>query len=482
MQLTATNVGWTKNSPLNFINAAIVLFFMFGFKYVCPPFSTVTPVGVAVLGVFFGVVWGWSTWCATWASLLAIVAIGFTGFQSVTQALQYGFGHNVVQTVLFVFPFMYALEHGGIIKIITSSIVNVKFAQGKPWVISFLLMIAAMFLGAIINVFVAIFFVWSVFYTMCDMYNVQKGKYTVYMIFGIVFAANMGCMILPFLPFAAMPLGAYELVSNQALNSGSYTFFALVMNLVYLIIYFILGRFVLRIDLSRTSIGGMEAVEKISPYQKFVLILLAVFLVVLFWPSVMPASWSSTQLFNALGSRATPAVLIVILGIMNFREGISIPEMFAKGINWGLIFLIMSVMVVLNPMGNQDTGIPALITAGLEPILGGRSTLSFLVIITLLPTVITNFGSNTVTAVVFIPIAYGFATAAGLNGGALAAMLCMCTTCSLMTPAGSATAAILHGNKDWITSKEAMKYGAIALVFVWLSTLLIGYPLASILF
>lgn len=475
-------ISWSKNSLKNFIHALIVLFFMFGFKYVCPPFSTVTPVGVAVLGVFFGVVWGWSTWCSTWASILGIIALGFTGFQTVTQAVQFGFSHNVVLTLFFIFPFMYTLEHGGIIKIITCSLVNLKFAQGKPWLISFLLLLSAVIIGAVVNVFVAIFFVWSVFYNMCETYHIEKSSYTTYMIFGIAFAANMGCMILPFLPFVAMPLGAYESVSGEALNSGAYTLFAIIMNIVYVVCYLIFGKFVLRLDLSKTNLGGIEGVENITGYQKFVMVLLVVLLAILFWPSVMPAAWPITGLFRALGTSATPAVLIVVLAVLNFNEGITIQEMFTKGINWGVVFLVMSVMTILNPLGTPSTGIPGLITAIMEPLLSGQNTVMFLVIVTLLPAFFTNFSSNTVMAVVFIPIAYTFAVKAGLNGGALTAILCMVTTCSLMTPAGSATAAILHGNKDWITSKQAIGYGAVTMILVWATTMIVGYPLGKILF
>ena len=106
----------------------------------------------------------------------------------------------------------------------------------------------------------------------------------------------------------------------------------------------------------------------------------------------------------------------------------------------------------------------------------------FLIIVTLLPAFFTNFSSNTVMAVVFVPIAYTFAVKAGLNGGSLTAMLCMITTCSLMTPAGSATAAILHGNKDWISPKQAIGYGAVSMVLVWVSTMVVGYPLGGVLF
>ena len=53
------------SSKMKYINIIIVLFLIFGFRYI-PPFSTLTPTGMHVLGIFLGVVYGWSTVDLIW--------------------------------------------------------------------------------------------------------------------------------------------------------------------------------------------------------------------------------------------------------------------------------------------------------------------------------------------------------------------------------------------------------------------------------
>jgi sodium-dependent dicarboxylate transporter 2/3/5 len=473
---------WSKNTAKQWINVAIIFFFMFIFKYICPPFGPVTEVGVGVLGVFLGIIWGWSTCGVVWTSILGILAIGFTGFQSVTEAMQFGFGHNNVLTLLFVFPFMYAIEQAGIVKTIAYFIVNLKIARGRPWIVSFLLILAASLISALVNPFVAIFFVWSLFYMVCTIYEIEKGKYTKFMIAGIAFGATMGCMLFTFAPPVMQPMGAYTQISGVSINAAAYSLFAITMQVSYYLAYILLGKFVLRIDLSNVKISTIEGMEKVDGYQKVMFVFLVAFLVILFWPSIFPASWTITAVFNALSTKATPALLIVLMSVLNFTKGINPVEMFEKGINWSAILLTAAVMVIINAVASPDTGISALLTQLLTPVMTGKSTIVFLLIVTLLPTVLTSVGSNVVVGVIFIPIAYNFAAAAGLNHIAIAMMLILCTTCALATPAGCATAAILHGNKDWIDSVDATKYGVLLILIVWLLTLIIGYPLGCILF
>jgi len=295
-----SNATWTKNSTINFVHAAIIVFCMFIFKLICPPFGPITEVGVGVLGVFIGIVYGWMTCGVVWPSILGIIAIGFTGFQNVTQAMQYGFGHNNVLTLMFVFPFMYAIEHAGIVKLIAYKLVNLKIGRGRPWVVSFLLIFAAAMISALVNPFIAIYFVWSLFYMVCDIYGIEKGTYSQYMIAGIAFGATMGCMLFTFAPPVMQPLGAYQEVSGTIVNAGSYSVFSFIMQVAYYLTYILIGKFILRIDLSGIKIRGIEGGEKVTGYQKIIIGFLVAFLVILFWPSFLPGEWTITQVFAAL--------------------------------------------------------------------------------------------------------------------------------------------------------------------------------------
>ena len=67
------------------INMAITLLLMFGFGLL-PPFATLTPVGMRVLGIFIGVIYGFSTCEIIWPSLFAFLAFGLSGYTNMDTA------------------------------------------------------------------------------------------------------------------------------------------------------------------------------------------------------------------------------------------------------------------------------------------------------------------------------------------------------------------------------------------------------------
>ena len=53
---------------------------------------------------------------------------------------------------------------------------------------------------------------------------------------------------------------------------------------------------------------------------------------------------------------------------------------------------------------------------------------------------------------------------------------------ALLTPIASPHAALLHGNKEWILTKDVYLYGSIMTIWSVLIAFVIGYPLASFIF
>lgn len=98
MEKTSASVPAKRKgySPMQWVHMVITLALMFLFGYL-PPFATVTPLGMKLLGVFIGVIYGYSA-CGDiiWPSLFAIIAFGISGYSSMAQVITNGLGHNVV--------------------------------------------------------------------------------------------------------------------------------------------------------------------------------------------------------------------------------------------------------------------------------------------------------------------------------------------------------------------------------------------------
>ena len=83
---SAKTIERRRYNPVKILNTAITLGLMYGVGLL-PPFSALTPVGMKLLGVFLGVVYGYSTCGVIWPSLFAIIAFGLSGYTSMGDAI-----------------------------------------------------------------------------------------------------------------------------------------------------------------------------------------------------------------------------------------------------------------------------------------------------------------------------------------------------------------------------------------------------------
>lgn len=131
-------------SPAYVINSIITLVIMIGFKYVVPAVDPLTPLGVEILGIFIGTLYGWLiVGNVVWPSIVCLVLLGLTDYTTVTASFASGFGNNTVLLMLFFFLFTNILNSAGIIEFVAEWIATRKIAYGKPWMLSLLLMIAS---------------------------------------------------------------------------------------------------------------------------------------------------------------------------------------------------------------------------------------------------------------------------------------------------------------------------------------------------
>ena len=59
------------------VNSIVCLALMLGFGHL-QPIGSITPLGMDILGIFIGLIYGWSTVGTIWPSLVGILAMGFT--------------------------------------------------------------------------------------------------------------------------------------------------------------------------------------------------------------------------------------------------------------------------------------------------------------------------------------------------------------------------------------------------------------------
>ena len=180
-----------------YINSAITIVLMFGFRFL-PPIGTISQVGMGVLGVFLGAIYGWSTVGIFWPSALSIIALSFTGYGKFSELISTGMGSNTFIVLVTMFGLLAIINESGISMYLAKKIIGLKIGRGRPWVVVYLLMTACSLLFGVTGAFPIALMIWEIFYDMVDYNGIQKGKFTQFVVTAVMFGAILGGQIFPF--------------------------------------------------------------------------------------------------------------------------------------------------------------------------------------------------------------------------------------------------------------------------------------------
>ena len=181
----------TKSEKIRYINIAVVLLLMFGFRYL-PTFSTLTPTGMHVLGIFIGVVYGWSTIDLIWPSFFAVISMSFVEGYDLNSVVAGGFGSSTFWIIFFMLLYVMVFDRFGGTKFVAVWFITRKILHGKPILFNFVFLFAAMLIGMLNGIAACILF-YSILFQICDQVGYAKrSKYPVLMMFGITFVAMFG--------------------------------------------------------------------------------------------------------------------------------------------------------------------------------------------------------------------------------------------------------------------------------------------------
>lgn len=113
----STTIKTVQKKKLNlfYFHIAVTVFCMFGFGHL-PPISTITPIGMKVLGIFLGLVYAWTTTSLIWPSLLGMLAVSVNVIMPLPEFFTVSFANNTVVFILFIFIFAAVLEEAGLLR------------------------------------------------------------------------------------------------------------------------------------------------------------------------------------------------------------------------------------------------------------------------------------------------------------------------------------------------------------------------------
>lgn len=479
------------NSVQEIFVFVISLTFMFLFRFI-PPFGTVTPYGMALLGIFIGVIFGW---CfggnnTLWTSLLGLFALGITMQGGVLVACMQVFSSYVFIIVMLSLFTIGALMDANIGEYLVVKILSVKFIQGHPWRLVLLLFLGTYFLSFATNPMVIGIFLLNVYATMFKQAGYKPGDKTPTMII-------LATVIIALLETINRPWQTPQIIAIQALQGatgietpyGPYMFAVIIFSIIFIVAMVLLMR-IMKCDVEKlTNIDLSDLQEQykdgLSTHQKGVLIATLVLaigsIVLVFFPTNLGIiSTFVTSQVTIIGWM----VLIVAIMLFVKIDGklLLSPQVLATNFPWPLLMMIGVGVTLGSAVVGEGTGVSEWIGGLLGPALVSMGETTFYIILAAAGVILTNLLNNNAMAIMLSSIVAGLYLQGVVADPILAILIVIVsTTFGFVTPASSFYGALIHGN-EFVEAKSIYKYGIIMACFSWLLTIVLFVPISNICF
>ena len=474
---------YLKNNK-QLVHYIICAAFIFGLAYV-PPFGMLTERGMAMLGVFIGAVYGWSTIGMLYPSMLALVGMGLElGMDTVLAA---SFGTPMIMMMIVMLIIMQLLNNTGATEIIASKLITNKLTMGRPWMFMTLFLIAV-YVCSLINPIVALMLFMGFLRQVCVSTGIPlRSPFTAVMAIGMAMSALLGQCSLPFYNAGIQYYATISAMFQLQISYVQWIIFFFFVGLLMIVGVVFAAKFVLRLDVSKlkdldaTVFGEAKSFNK---DQKIAIGAFLLFVVMALSGSFLPPTNPVAVLMNKLTIFGQVVIIAGLLLLLKKEDGtpfFNFNASSAGGLSWDVVFMVALIMPLAQFLCAADTGISAMLAMLVYP-LQALPPMVFIIAVLVLGVILTNFANNFVIAIIIMPLLATFAGQIGMSVAAPIMILIICTQIAFATPAASFPAGLCYSFADIVDTKQMMKYGWTLVVVLTIFTLLVAYPVAMILF
>lgn len=477
----------TVHKKVNFsiLNYILVLFFMFGFRFL-PPFGGLNEISMQVIGVFVGVIYGWITLSIGWPSILGLVAFGLTDYVSMSDLLVSAFASQTVVMIMGLLLLAAFIQQAGLTTIIVDFLLSRKSAKGRPYVVLFYFLLAG-FIAAILSQPLAVLVIFlELFLEIMKKTDIKPHSRAVPTFFvGSAFAIVIGDISLPFKGCAILGIGAYSSITGENLDFLRYTLFMMPMCLLTIVAYVLFCKFILRINLSGLEdyVHDTRKSATITLRQKVSLVGVILAMAMLLVPSILPDSWAITPIITGLGLGGLTLFLVAILMMIKV-EGKPLMDLgeIASQYPWNVYFVIVVLLPLADALSSDAVGLKQLLSAGATSLLSGLPGVLTIFLVVLISAVVTNFANNMVVCSVFVTIICFMGDALPFSTAVMSCLVILATNLSMFFPAANPMNAIIFSQKNIVTFKAEFTHGLISCVFLCVVISVVGFFYGSLIF
>lgn len=465
---------------VHWIHYVIVLAFCFLFRFI-PGFAGITPLGMGILGSFIGAIYGWIFIDMLWTSLMALLAIGLS--IGMNQMYAASLGSITIVALIFCMPLIGVCNETGAFQWLIDKLLTNKFMQGKAWITIWLILLIAWFLGSQNPIIMGVIFC-SFATSIFKQVGIGKNeKLPIFMYLGIAYAAMMGQILFPFISTGLTLIMAYNaMFPNFPIDFVRYLAFMIPAGIFMVTVYTLLMKFVFRVDASKVADYKQTGeAKKITKDQRNALIVFVIFIVLNILSS-LPLG-PIKEFLGLFGLGGFIFILLAFMMVFMKKED-GTPfcdvEKGLKTVNWGQILMVGYIMVIATYMNQPSTGISVAMSAMLQPFTA-LPPLVFVVLALLFACVMTNVANNMIVVVLVMPVMFNFASVIGMAPTGMICLLFLLAQFALATPAASPVTAVCM-TQELADASEMSKAALKVIPLLFVFSLLVGWPLAQILF
>ncbi|MBS7527678.1 hypothetical protein KHM83_13410 [Fusibacter paucivorans] len=472
------------------ITMVVALFFTFVFGYVCPTWGTVTPIGLKILGALLGwLVLAASGFGLLVPSLIALVAMALSGYYTATEIISNGIGSTVNILVIFIFVLVEVFSSSKTAEYIVRAFLSRKFVNGHPYMLTATFLITMVALGTIVGSLGIIMLAIVLLENIVSIAGIKMtDDWVRFLLISIVALSGVTELLFPFKPFAQIFIGLFNSsLSNvgYAVNEGTYMLTGVIVAVIAIMLLMLEARFIFHFDFEKlkaldTSVLKTNEFTKMSKKQGIILI--TVLLSFLFPTIIMLFPKASTvyMTLNGIGQTLFMAACVAFLSIVKVDgEPIMSPaRVFAKAVNWDIIFAIASVSLLGGALGAENAGFTPWLLGIFTDLFNHISIIPIIILTAILSCFLTQVFSNLATGMILCSVLAPLSILLfnrGINVSVFPAIIGIGVCAACLLPSSSGQAAIMLSSDIFENgSSWALKKGVYVLVAVTIACMLSG--------
>lgn len=472
--------------------ASLCLTFLIGSL---PPVGEITEIGMKIVGIFLGCILAWLFGYLGWGSLMGLLLLAlYVPENTVNNVFSSAYGNTMFLMIFFCLIFCYGLQKMGLLPFLANFLLSRKFATKSPWTLAITFWITIIICaGLTSNTLAVTVFLYSVFFEVADKVGIKRRS--TYCASVLIFMCTLGALAILLMPYSASlwtTIGLTQVIDPSLtpdIPKIMLTAWVLIFSsfiIIAVLFKILLKTNIIKVDFSLDNLENIIDYEalKITKQVKLGFFYIAILLVIMIGPSVLPAESTFVTFLNKFGMLGAFA-FIDLLMCLTTAEGkltLTLEEAMMKGIPWGVYFMISTAYLVASLVVAENTGV----TATLLPIISNivptnnvyLTVLVFLGIILILTNCITNFVAMQLT----IPIIAVILLRMGINPLIFAGLIGVLADHGNVMPSGSPIGAYMHGLPEWHTGAQVYLWASVGSLCAYLATALIALPFTLFIF